>query len=657
MRGAPGLVSRDLAALFAFGAVALPGVLPVPVLLAFPASFGLSLLGVRPLSGRRTASVVVLLAIAVGLFGAVAFSTLDLVVAAVSFATLVTCHRMLAEPTPEATRQVLLSGLLLVSGGAALTGEVLFAALLVGFFVFATWSLAWIELGPEARNLEVGERRAVSRRLVAGSLATLAMGGAFFVLFPRLSWNLATRRAAPGLGGVSGMSDKVRLGGGGEIKTNTRVALRVQLLPDPGTERLDAYFVGRHFDVFDGSEWTASGAPTSPSGTVMLNRDGKRSLRQVSQDFEATPAYGSRTLIALDTPTFFGRVRGLTVSGSLPMPVVHVPGDQVFGAVEANSLTYAANSDLGPSADRTPPGASHTDVPRLDPRTRALADELAGAADTPAELARTLEAELKRRYEYTLQLPGEVDDPLSDFLFTRRAGHCEDFATALAILLRLKGVPTRVATGFYGGERAGARYVIRAGDAHAWTEAWVDGAWVRLDATPDTGRSAASNAMIAATVAAWERLEEWWRSRIVDYSFQDQITLARQLVRPPADAPQQPAQGASEPVLTRGRASALVAALGLLALLVLVRRSLRARPHPASSFLDELEARLRSAGVADASRTPIEELSKRLSEGGHPLGPAVTRACRRYLEARFGGAPLEPGERRALLEALETTNR
>ena len=242
-------------------------------------------------------------------------------------------------------------------------------------------------------------------------------------------------------------------------------------------------------------------------------------------------------------------------------------------------------------------------------------------------------------------------------MFTRRAGHCEDFATALAIMLRLEKVPSRVVTGFFGGERAGGRYVVRAGDAHAWTEAFVDGAWMRLDATPDLGRAASSGAWAAAFTNGWERLEAWWRTRVMDYSFQDQLSFARQLVRPPEQATPTPETGASSPLSTRVPFSTVaLPAVAIVLAVVLVRRARRPTPHAASNFLEELEKRLKDRGVSAVTTMPIEELSASLTREGHPLGPAVSRACRRYLEARFTNRPLDAGERSALLAPLETSN-
>ena len=657
MSRAPGVLSRDVAALAAFGAVAVSGVLPLPILVIFPVVFVVSLLGHRPLAGRRVASVIVLLLLAVLLFGSVWLSLLDLVVAAVSFATLVTCHRMLAEPTPQASRQVLLSGLLLVAGGAALTGEALFAILMVAFFFAASWSMAWLVLARDDAHLEAPERRAISRQLLTGGVATLIMGLVFFVLFPRLSWNLANRRSAGGLGGVTGMSETVKLGGGGDIKTSARVAFRVTLTPDPNREHLDAYFVGRHFDAFDGLEWRSTGKPGAAASWASVRKHARRAP-MISQEYELTAAFGSRTLVALETVATITRARAITLSGAQVMPVVLVPDDQVFGTLEGNVVTYLATSDQTPQVDRAPPSAAASQIPQHDPRIEQLANEITADTVDPLAIANKLEAQLKQRYAYTLDLPGDVADPLADFLFVRRAGHCEDFATALAVMLRLKGIPSRVVTGFFGGEQAGNRYVVRSGDAHAWVEASIDGGWRRFDATPDLGRSASGSRLAAALASAWEKIEEWWRSRVVDYSFQDQLSFARSLVRP--SQPQDMDVGPRAPPADRtDQIRVVVGSLGvaLLVLALWLRRRGVIGVHPATTFLREIETRLKGAGVAQVDELPIEELAASLTRQAHPLAPALAQATRRYLEARFSGAKLDVGEQATLLSALQSPPR
>src|SRR5262249_20362469 len=123
----------------------------------------------------------------------------------------------------------------------------------------------------------------------------------------------------------------------------------------------------------------------------------------------------------------------------------------------------------------------------LPPRVVALARELTAQAHGPYDKAVALMRHLARfRYTTDLPAPGAAD-PLSGFLFDFRAGHCEYFATALAILLRAVGVPSREVNGFYGGEwnDFGNYLAVRQMDAHAWVEAWFPGhGWVTLDPTP-----------------------------------------------------------------------------------------------------------------------------------------------------------------------------
>ena len=73
----------------------------------------------------------------------------------------------------------------------------------------------------------------------------------------------------------------------------------------------------------------------------------------------------------------------------------------------------------------------------------------------------------------------------------------------------------------------------------------------------------------------------------------------------------------------------------------------------AARFLDAIERRLRAARVRFRDGEQLEELAVRLSGSRHPLGAALNTAARRYLEARFGGRPVPPNERTALLAALD----
>ena len=103
-----------------------------------------------------------------------------------------------------------------------------------------------------------------------------------------------------------------------------------------------------------------------------------------------------------------------------------------------------------------------------------MAAQIADSAENNYDRAAALERYLRTHYGYTLQLPqSEAADPLANFLFERKRGHCEYFASSMAVMLRTLGIPSRVVNGFHGAEfnDVTGNYVVRAKDAHAWVEA------------------------------------------------------------------------------------------------------------------------------------------------------------------------------------------
>ena len=648
---------RDLAAGSAFSAVALSGALPTIVTSLFGISFVVSLWGKRPFSNQRVWSVLALLAMAIVLFGLVSRGALDLVIAAVGFATLVTAHRMLSEPSAGTDQQVLLASLLLMAGAAALSGDVWYALCLLAFGVFACLSLGLTVVeGPVERDEEL-PLAPVLRQVSIGVALALVGGIAFFILFPRLSWNVAARRSGAGLlGGTTGMTDSVRLGGGGDIKTSARVVLRAKLEPDPGGDRLERYWVGRHFDSFNGREWRGTGQPGPARGRVSLG-DARGAL---VQRIELLPAYESRTLVGLAQPLYFGPATALRSTGSTPVSLIQVGAEEVRFADDANAYSYVvqSRSDFPMLEDDPAVLAPLRALPEnLDPRVPALAAQIVGNVTEPLQVGALLERWLQSKLTYTLELPGEVEDPLSDFLFARKEGHCEHFATALAVLLRTRGVPARVVGGFFGGERIGERFVVRAGDAHAWVEAYspVRG-WVTFDATPDSGRGGRPQAILAQLVDAYERLEELWRARVVDYSIVTQWDFVRQLIRPPANAPDDDRPDPAGPPAERRPTREIFAALAAGLITLLLWRRLTgpgSRRHPAAGFLAELERRLETLKIRKLVGEDLEALWHRLRDERHHLADPLGRATRRYLEARFGQRPLSKDERKRLLNGLQ----
>jgi transglutaminase-like putative cysteine protease len=135
----------------------------------------------------------------------------------------------------------------------------------------------------------------------------------------------------------------------------------------------------------------------------------------------------------------------------------------------------------------------------------ALARRLAAGAPGAYELAGRIEAYLRRGFSYDEHPPRRAY-PLADFLLRDRSGYCQQFSGAMALLLRMDGVPARVAEGFKAGsrERAGGRFLVTARDAHAWVEVYFAGiGWVAFDPTPASGSAApAAEPQLAGGLAA-----------------------------------------------------------------------------------------------------------------------------------------------------------
>jgi transglutaminase-like putative cysteine protease len=114
----------------------------------------------------------------------------------------------------------------------------------------------------------------------------------------------------------------------------------------------------------------------------------------------------------------------------------------------------------------------------------ALARRWTSGSPTAYDAVEAVENHLQRSYQYS-ENPPRHPYPLRAFLLADRAGYCQQFSGAMALMLRMIGIPSRVAAGFGPGERSGDRFVVRDYDAHSWVEVYFNGiGWVTFDPTP-----------------------------------------------------------------------------------------------------------------------------------------------------------------------------
>lgn len=371
-----------------------------------------------------------------------------------------------------------------------------------------------------------GEReRWLSSRFLVNSLATSAaavgISAGFFVFIPRMWMGAPTFGAEATSGGapaITGFSEKVRLGDIGRIMESTEPVLVMKLVEHPSGKPLtveeycrlmgwdEPYLRGAVLTEYSRGHWSAGSIHrrSEPVRTTP-SRDEPR----IRQDIVLQPI-GSQILIAMHP------VSELRLQGA--REVTRFLANSVIISSERASThltsTYSVYSPL-PGAEG--PGLRRlSDLPRqlqkyirgqLTQLPPAGVDQLAREARRVAgvtedgirpddrTIADKLVHYLRDSGNYTYSLDASIKnpnlDPVEDFLFERKKGHCEYYATALALMLRAADIPARLVSGFKGGKSNGISglYEVEQRHAHAWVEAYIDDNWEILDATPAAPRT------------------------------------------------------------------------------------------------------------------------------------------------------------------------
>jgi hypothetical protein len=255
-------------------------------------------------------------------------------------------------------------------------------------------------------------------------------------------------------------------------------------------------------------------------------------------------------------------------------------------------------------------------------------------------------------------------------LFVSKRGHCEFYSTAMAVMLRTLGVPTRNVTGFIGGSynRFARSYAVRQGDAHSWVEVYLDDAgWTRFDPTPPANAAPQSDitGLLAFVRDFVEATTQRWNRHVIGYDLKQQVGLLRSVHRGYSslrDRPGTIGKLLSSPRLTLFAAIALIAGgYGVFWFrrrrkgLSPATRAATERETVAREVVElyrQLEGALAARGVPRPTGTPPRAHAAALAAMGHPVGEEALALTERYLAARFGPETLSPDERRDYLRRV-----
>ena len=368
-------------------------------------------------------------------------------------------------------------------------------------------------------------------------LVCILMGAtAIFFLLPRISTSFLSSAAASNQI-ATGFSERVDLGRIGQIQQSKAVVMHVQIEGD----RIGGFPLklrGIAFNHFDGHAWSNS----DPKRRLGRGPDGNFGL-EAGQTSPSNPLLRYRvTLEPLFSEVFFLLARPRVLNGNYRAveedsagDVFDIDPEHPIGRYQAESeIRWAKGSRPAPETHYSPLVLTYyLQLPPIDPRIRPLAQKIAAGQAAPELRATAIESYLETHYLYTLRLPNSTPaDPIADFLFTRREGSCEYFASAMAIMLRTIGIPSRVVNGFSGGEfnDITSQYLIRASEAHSWVEAYIPGeGWLEFDPTP--AGAVQSNPAWHRLALYVDALSSFWREWVVNYDLGHQLRLTQDATR------------------------------------------------------------------------------------------------------------------------------
>lgn len=307
------------------------------------------------------------------------------------------------------------------------------------------------------------------RPVLGLGLMTVPIALAAFFLLPRIH--------SPWWGGESGsrtgMSDTMSPGSFDSMLRDPSPAMWVSF-KNGQPSKSDLYWRAATLSLFDGRTWTQ--LPLSPAAeNLPVQQDDTRTF---SYEMSVLPQQ-SNFVPFLDRVLSVGTKNAISTYTLTYVSLEKERATQTYSAVSSPNVPWSAErlSDQALQANLYLPEG-------FNPKTIALVtkwqeDGLLGRAMVDRALAYLRD---NMTYSYSPPLLGRHS--VDELLFRTREGFCEHFSSSFTVMMRAAGIPSRVVTGYWGGQSSGGRWEVRQLDAHAWAEVWLEGeGWVRIDPT------------------------------------------------------------------------------------------------------------------------------------------------------------------------------
>ena len=309
----------------------------------------------------------------------------------------------------------------------------------------------------------------------------------------------------------SGFSENVKLGTVSNIQEDNSIIFRANM------EKIDdehLYWRGITLEYFEGDEW--SDIDTGP-----IDKKTKVEGDTIYQTIYLEPYSGTY---------FFGLDKPVNVTGNRN---IFKKDDFTFYTKDilSNRVRYDVISILSDTIEeKIPQNSYYLQLPEnisQDIKNLSLSFQSGNELDT----VKNVENYLKNGdYRYSLKNLPTSNKPIDEFLFDKKQGNCEYFATSMAIILRVNGIPSRVVAGYRGGvyNDLGNYYILRQSNAHLWVEAYIDNiGWIRFDPTTSLlSEEFISNSKKISKFSLFiDTINYYYNTLIINYDFEKQISL------------------------------------------------------------------------------------------------------------------------------------
>ncbi len=516
--------------------------------------------------------------------------------------------------------QLFLLSLLLIAGAAVVRWGMEFGLLLAANIFLLISGLLFLFTYTEKETISPKEARSLFLWGGIMSLSLLPATVLFFLILPRPSIAF-TPGWAGGKTAKSGFGERITPGKVENIKKDPSVAMRVEWLNGPRPKARELYWRGKVYMNYRMGTWETPtvrkrlSLPTPPKGTDVTYR-----IFLEPQE--------SNALFSLGIPLGLSLGRGKAFLA--PGYTLKVP------SLVTNRMVYILHSRLVKAYPPLIDPKRFLQVPpAIATRLLPLARSLAPHEKDPLALARAVETYLKTNYKYSLQPKNPSPYPVVSFLLNKGSGHCEYFATAMVLLMRLRGVPARMVAGFQGGEwnDLGKYYMVRNSHAHTWVEVYKKGTgWVPFDPTPSSAQGEGGNMRISSLSRFLDYLRFQWYHWVISYDVERQTRLLKKALS--LFSPSTPKALFSPSHLPRKGMLLFFASIAGLFLGLKTLSRWRKRPR---TWGERLVKVLEEGGIALLPGETLLELAQRI-EGERPqLAEKMKEAVELYYWKEYGG--------------------